>query len=100
MYPMIDTVQTGKRIEEFMKRQGLTPRDIQEYLSLTCVQTVYRWLKGINVPSVDNLYALSQLFHVSIDDMIVGNRKVIENQERQRERLLMYIRKLEQLCAA
>lgn len=55
MYPMIDTVQTGERIEKLMKKQGLTPRDIQEYLSLTCVQTVYRWLKGINVPLVDNL---------------------------------------------
>ena len=58
-----------------MSLNNLTPRDIQEYLGLTCIQTVYRWLEGINIPSIDNLYALSELFHVPIDTMISGNRQ-------------------------
>ena len=72
-FPMVSKKETAKRLMHFMKRNGLTPKDVQEYLGLTCVQTVYRWLEGINIPNVDNLYALSRLFHVKIDDMLAGN---------------------------
>ena len=37
------------------------------------MQTVYQWIEGINIPSVDHLYALSRLFHVNIDDMLMEN---------------------------
>ena len=33
------------------------------------VQSVYHWLDGKAVPSVDNLYALSVLFNVKLDDI-------------------------------
>ncbi len=77
MYPIIDSVKTGNKIRELMIDNGLTPKDIQSYLSLTCIQTVYRWLSGISIPSIDNLYALSALFHTPIDDIIQGNRQNI-----------------------
>jgi len=41
------------------------------------VQTVYQWIEGINIPSVDHLYALSRLFHVNIDDMLMGNGNTV-----------------------
>ena len=72
---VIDKNGTGSKINSFMKKQNLQPRDIQYYLGLTCVQTVYRWLDGINIPTVDNLYALSQLFDINVDEMLAGNRK-------------------------
>ena len=75
MYPTINKAKTGERIEKLMKSSGKTPRDIQKYLGLACVQSVYRWLEGINSPSIDNFYALSQLFQIPIDEMIVGNRE-------------------------
>ena len=31
----------------------------------------YRWLRGSNLPSVDNLYALSRFFEVSMEDVLV-----------------------------
>ena len=75
MYPMIDTVQTGLTIKALMTQQHLSAKDIQEYLNLSCVQTIYRWLKGESVPSIDNLYALSFLFHVSMDEIVQGNKQ-------------------------
>lgn len=74
MYPIIDTQETGKRIRELMNLNGVSARDIQKYLNLACVQSVYRWLNGSNVPTIDNLYALSELFQVSIDEIVQGNR--------------------------
>ena len=54
MIPAIDKVRTGKRIKELVQRKYLTPSDLMEYLHLSCVQTVYRWFEGVNLPSVDN----------------------------------------------
>lgn len=96
MFPIIDKRKTGYQLEYLMKINRLTPKDIQEYLSLACVQTVYRWLEGINIPTIDNLYALAELFHVRIDDMVVGSRKPIEKHSTWRKRLLSYYLIMEQ----
>ena len=55
-----------------MEKRGMSPADIQIYLDLSCVQTVYRWLDGTNIPSVDNLYALSCLLRVDMDRLVAG----------------------------
>lgn len=102
MFPMIDKEKTGQRLKRIMKRRGLTPRDVQEYLSLSCVQTVYRWFMGINIPSIDNLYALSRLLGTDMDDMVVGNFSAAEKPagqerggDRHMTRLGMYERLLQ-----
>ena len=81
MYPTIDKTQTGKLIEKLAQMYGLSPKDICNYLSLSCVQTVYRWFEGVNVPSIDNLYALSRLFRVSMDELVVGDEELSENED-------------------
>ena len=97
-FPMINKKETAERLKCFMKWNHLTPRDIQEYLGLTCVQTVYRWLEGVNIPSVDNLYALSLLFHVSVDDLLAGNRKIVRTSDcyKQILRFITYYMKIEE----
>ena len=77
MFPMIDKKETGINLRRIMDMRGITARDVQEYLELGCVQSVYRWLDGINMPTIDNLYALSELFQVPIDDIVRGNRAPI-----------------------
>ena len=72
MFPVVDKIRTGKRIAFWMRIYALTPKDIQKYLSLSCVQTIYRWLDGTNIPSIDNLYAMSQLFEVGMNSIVVG----------------------------
>lgn len=74
MYPMINMKATGIRLRQIMNRKNITAKDIQQYLNLSCVQSVYRWLGGHSMPTVDNLYALSELLQVPIDYLIVGNR--------------------------
>ena len=76
-YPVIDTVATGKRICFYMKRYHLSVKDLQNYLNLSSVQSIYHWLNGRCLPTVDNLYALSALFNTPIDDIIVGNKQTI-----------------------
>ena len=75
MIPLIDQKATGLRLKELMEKNGYTVSDLRKYLSLACPQSVYHWFSGKSLPSLENFYALGELFHVSIDEMLVGNRK-------------------------
>ena len=77
MFPVIDKRETGINIRRIMDERGISTRDVQEYLGLGCVQSVYRWLDGVSMPTVDNLYALSQMFQMTIDEIVCGNRSAI-----------------------
>lgn len=56
-----------------MDMRGVKPKDIQEYLGFGCVQSVYRWLDGVSMPTVDNLYAISKMLQVPMDSIVCGN---------------------------
>lgn len=73
MYPRIDKEKTGLHIRELMEQQGITVKQVQECLMLGSVQSIYHWLGGLSLPSVDNLYALSTLLKVSMDELICGD---------------------------
>ncbi len=69
---IIDMEKTGSLLRGYALRNGYTVRDIQDYLGLTCPQSIYKWYKGKALPSVDNLLKLSNLFHVHMDELIVS----------------------------
>lgn len=74
MFPIIDRKRTGIRLRRIMDERGLSVKDVQQYLELGSVQSVYHWLNGLSMPTIDNLYALSELFQMPIDDLVCGNR--------------------------
>lgn len=100
-YPVIDMYKTGQNIKNIMKLRGMTVRDIQNYLELATPQSIYHWFDGRNMPTVDNLYALSELFHVPIDTMICGNRHENFGYYKQPsfERMFIYYRMIGELMA-
>lgn len=67
----LDLKLTGQRIRTVMIEHGYTVRQIQDILNLACPQPVYRWIHGYTLPSVDNLYRLSKLFCVHMEDLLV-----------------------------
>lgn len=72
--PGINKKASGLKLRRIMDAQGITVKDVQQYLGLGSVQSVYHWLNGISMPTVDNLYAMSELLQVSMDEMVCGNR--------------------------
>ncbi|MDC7290031.1 helix-turn-helix domain-containing protein [Blautia schinkii] len=74
-YPVIDIARTGQNIKRIMKFKGLTVKGIQEFLELSTPQSIYHWFDGRNLPTIDNLYALSELFHLPVDALLIGDRK-------------------------
>ena len=76
-YPVVDTVKTGQNIKMIMLARGFTVRDIQEFLGLGAPQGIYHWFDGRSMPTLDNLYALSELFRLPVDALLIGNRKYV-----------------------
>jgi len=75
-YPNIDMQRTGRKLKHMIESAGYTPRIIQAYLHLSCVQPIYRWYKGKILPSVDHLLMLSELLNVHMEDLLVKKNEV------------------------
>ena len=71
VYIALDVKLTGQRIHNVMTEHGYTVRQIQEMLNLSCPQPIYRWIHGYTLPSVDNLYRLSKIFRVHMEELLV-----------------------------
>ena len=71
MYENIDMKKTGILLKETIEKTGYTVKDIQKILHLSCPQPIYRWFKGIILPSVDHLYVLSRLLKIHMKDLLV-----------------------------
>lgn len=70
-------IETGKRLKKLAQKRGYSVKDIQKYLGLSCPQPVYRWYKGVILPSVDNLLRLSELYQVHMEELLVKNGYVL-----------------------
>ncbi len=70
-FPVIDLNATGRNITRLRTARGLTVRDIQNYFGFSEPQAVYKWQSGKCLPTVDNLYALSCLLGVSMDEILI-----------------------------
>ena len=105
-YHNIDMQRTGEKLRFLLESAGYTPRMIQEYLHLSCVQPIYRWYKGIILPSVDNLFMLSELLNIHMEDFIVKKNADIvmwdiewNNILNMKKRIALHLNKLYKIVA-
>ncbi len=70
-YPVLDIQATGERIRELRIEHDMRVEDISAYMGFESVQAVYKWQSGKSLPTVDNLFALSRLFEVPIEEILV-----------------------------
>lgn len=100
-FPQIDIHDTGQNIKRIMERKGITVKDIQEYLDLATPQSIYHWFAGRNLPTIDNLYALSELLCVPMDVLVCGNREEeFYFCDSTSQRFVMYYKKYQKLKVA
>lgn len=70
-YPSIDVEASGRNINRIRKDRKIKVTTIQEFLGLSAPQAIYKWLSGKGLPSTDHLLALSILFRVPMEDLLV-----------------------------
>ena len=71
-FPVIDLVATGRNIRRLRLERGISVRELQSYFGFAEPRAIYKWQKGETLPSVDNLYALGNLFEVPMDQILVS----------------------------
>ena len=69
----MDMIRIGKFIAELRKKQGLTQEQLGENIGVTN-KTISRWETGNYLPPADALMAMSELFSVSINEILSGRR--------------------------
>lgn len=71
IFTSLDLVRSGQKLHSVMFTNGYSVKEVQEILNLSCPQSIYRWIRGTTLPSVDNLYMLSKLFNVHMEELLV-----------------------------
>ena len=70
-YPVIDPVKTGANIKKLIGKSGNTVSGVGNMLGLATTSTLYKWIRGDALPGIDNMLALSMIFGVAINDILV-----------------------------
>jgi len=83
VFPLIDLAATGKNIVRLREERGLSVKDLQEYFGFEEPQAIYKWQWGKTLPKVDHLYALSCLFNVPMDDIIISVPRTVQAKQQQ-----------------
>ena len=55
---------TGRKLKYMLETAGYKSHIIKDYFHLSCVLPIYRWYKGVILPSVAYLLMLSELLNV------------------------------------
>jgi len=76
--PVIDLVATGSNIRKLRLENGISVRTLQSIFNFSYPQAIYNWEHGVDVPKIDNLIVLAQIYGVSIDEIIVTKKIEIE----------------------
>lgn len=66
----IDMDATGKKISELIDKSGLSDKELGEIMGLS-VQSINKWRHGHNLPNIENLFFLSKIFGIKVDDLLV-----------------------------
>ena len=74
--PVIDARATGENINRMRKARGLSTAEMQDILGFTNRNAIYKWFRGVNLPTLDNLVILAALFDVNVSDIIVVSKEV------------------------
>ena len=71
--PVIDVEATSQNLKRLREERNIKVSEIQKSLNMTYPQAIYTWENPDEkiLPTLDHLVALSTIYRVSIDEMIV-----------------------------
>lgn len=78
------------------KTHGISQLDLAEKLHVSR-QSISSWENDRSYPSIDNLISLSELYKLSIDDLLKDNEELREKIERNQKRIQEYKGQLDKL---
>ena len=83
----MDLIKTGNFLKELRKEKGLTQEQLAEQMGVAR-RTVSRWETGMNMPDLDLLIELSDLYETDLREILSGERKSEKMNEELKETVL------------
>ena len=91
----MDTHKIGKFLKELRKENNMTQEQLGERIGVTN-KTVSRWETGNYMPPIESLKLLSDIYQISINEILSGERLTQENyQEAAEDNLTSALEKME-----
>lgn len=69
----LDMIATGNNIANLIDGSKYTDKDLSEILGIT-VQSINKWRHGKSLPDIENLFILSRILGVKIDDILISQK--------------------------
>lgn len=86
--PGIDVEATGKRIGRMIKERGISDKELSKMMGIS-IQAINKWRHGYTIPDIENMYILSRILCVKVDDFLVPQRKAAKAEDIGLNRRLM-----------
>lgn len=83
----MDQIKIGKLLQELRKEKGITQEQLAEQVGVSR-RTVSRWETGSNMPDLDILIELSDLYDVELRELLSGERRSEKMNEEMKETVL------------
>ena len=84
----MDQIKIGKFIAECRKQKKLTQVQLAEKLNITD-KAVSKWERGVAMPDSSIMLALCDIIGINVNELLSGERIVMENNEQKNEQLLL-----------
>jgi len=69
MFCTINACMTGYKIRDTFRSHNVSVKDIAHSLNVS-TQTIYKWLNGQSLPTLENVMALSKCLNVPVESLI------------------------------
>ncbi len=66
--------ELGARLQKLRRQAGMSQQELADQLHVSR-QSISKWELGTATPDLDNLVRLSELFGVSLDELVLGTEK-------------------------
>ena len=85
---VMDQIKIGKFIAECRKQKKLTQVQLAEKLNITD-KAVSKWERGVAMPDSSIMLALCDIIGINVNELLSGEKIVMENNEQKNEQLLL-----------
>lgn len=73
-------MEIGKKLKDARMKSGFTQETVAEKINVSR-QTISNWENEKSYPDIISVIALSDLYSISLDDLLKGDRKMMEHLE-------------------
>lgn len=67
----INMKKTGLNISNRIFSKDISVKEVSDLLGFSSTRSVYKWLSGQTLPSLDSLIILSEILETTIDELII-----------------------------